>query len=226
MSKIFITSYPYVYERYFKVFDYFKNKQDLIFILPNNWQAKRKGRYLKPPQRADIKILTTAAYFWHSHYPIIGGLLKGWMPGTGKLLKKYAHPGDTLFTVNEPNHLSVLYNAFLAKKYKLKHIVYADQNVSYKKRMAGLKLKFIEWIIRKNIKLAERVFYSNQKSREILLDYSPSAKLVFAPESGVDTEKFKPGLKEEWRSKYNLDHKIVFCFAGMLEARKGIMEIS
>jgi glycosyltransferase involved in cell wall biosynthesis len=224
MPKIFITSYPYVYERYFKVFDYFKNKKDLVFILPSNWQAKKKGRYFAPPKRDDIKIITTKAYFWHSHYWLIGGLMKGWMPGTGRILKGQSHPGDILFTVNEPNHLSVLYNAFLAKKYKLKHVIYADQNVSYKKRMSGLKLKFVEWIIRKNIELATKIFYSNKKSREILLNYCPPEKLIFAPESGVDTEKFKPGLKSDWRLKYNLENKVVFCFAGMLEARKGIIE--
>lgn len=224
MSKVFITSYPYVYERYFRVFDYFENKQDLFFILPNNWQVKKKGRYLTPPQREDIKIMTAKAYFWHSHYPIIGGLLKGWMPATGRILKKYAHAGDILFTTNEPNHLSVLYNAFLAKKYSLKHIIYADQNVSYRQRLRGLKKIFIEWIIRKNVSMAEKIFYSNLKARDILLNYSPADKLVFAPEAGIDTEQFKPGLKSAWRSEHDLNDKIVFCFAGMLEARKGIME--
>lgn len=224
MPKIFITSYPYVYERYFRVFDYFENKQDLFFILPTNWQVKKRGRYLTPPHRDDIKIITAKSYFWHSHYPIIGGLLKGWIPATGGILKKYAHPGDILFTANEPNHLSVLYNAFLAKKYGLKHVIYADQNVSYRQRLRGLKKIFVEWIIRKNVSMAEKIFYSNQKARGILLDYSPADKLVFAPEAGIDTEQFKPGLKSAWRSEYNLNDKIVFCFAGMLEARKGIME--
>ena len=225
MPKIFITSYPYVYERYFRVFDYFKNKKDLIFILPDNWQAKKKGHYFFAPKRDDIKIITAKAYFWHSHYPLIGGLMKGWMPATGKILKEYSHPGDILFTVNEPNHLSVLYNAFLAKKYKLKHVIYADQNVPYVQRMGGLKLKFVGWIIRKNVTMAEKIFYSNKKSREILLNYSPTEKLIFAPESGVDVEKFRPGLESGWRTKYNLSNKIIFCFAGMLEARKGIIEI-
>ena len=226
MRKIIITSYPYVYERYFKVFDLFKDKARLFFILPSNWQAKRKGRYIPVPIRHDIRIVATKAYFWHSHYPIIGGLFKGMMPGIDRILKSHSHPGDVLFTVNEPNHLSVLYNAVLAKRFGLKHVIYSDQNVPYRQRLAGLKLLFVEWIVRKNLSLADRVVCSNQKARKVLSKYTSSTdKFVQIPETGVDTTLFHPGTTGSWRAEYGLQNKIVFAFAGMLEARKGIMEV-
>lgn len=224
--KVFITSFPYVYERYFKMFDHFKDKDKLFFILPNNWQAKRKGRYIPVPARDNIHIVTTRAYFWHSHYPLIGGLLKCLMPGIGRILKRNAHPGDILFTATEPNLLSVLYNAILARRYGLKHIIYTDQNVPYRQRLTGLKLRFVEWIVRTNLAMAERVICSNRKALEILLGYTSDAnKFVLIPQTGVDTSLFRPGGAGTWRSKYHLHDKTVFAFAGMLEARKGIMEV-
>lgn len=224
--KIFITSYPYVYERYFKVFDFFKNKANLFFILPDNWQAKRRGRYISVPERDNIHIMTTKAYFWHSHYPLIGGILKCLMPGIGRILKRNAHPGDVLFTATEPNLLSVLYNAILARRYGLKHVIYTDQNVPYRQRLTGPKLRFIEWIVRTNLAMAERVVCSNHKALDILLKYtSGKNKFVLIPQTGVDTALFRPGPVGPWRAKYGLQNKIVFAFAGMLEARKGIMEV-
>src|SRR3989344_4733114 len=113
MPKIFITSYPYVYERNFKVFDYFKNKKDLVFILPQKW--KTRAGFINPTKRDDIKILSTKSYFYGSKYPIVRGLLKGWMPATKKILIENARPGDILYTAIEPNLLTTLQNAKLAK---------------------------------------------------------------------------------------------------------------
>ena len=120
--RIFITSYPYVYERYFRVFDFFPKKECLTFILPKGWEAKGGAIKVGTPQMNDIKIISSRAYFTHSHYPILRGLLKGWMPGAKKIIRQNVKLGDILYTAIEPNLLTTYFNSRLAKKLGLKQI--------------------------------------------------------------------------------------------------------
>ncbi len=222
-SKIFITSYPYVYERYFRVWDYFSEKEKLVFILPENWTAKGGQLKILPPQRDDIKIITTKAYFSHSHYPLIRGLLKGWMPKTKSLISGLAKSGDILYTAIEPNLLTTYFNSCLAKKLGLKHAFFTWQNVPYNKRLKGLKLKFTEKIIKATIANSTGAICGNSKAVEILKSYAgENFKILTAPISGVDTEKFQPNLESDFRQKYNLESKIILTFAGVFDERKGI----
>jgi glycosyltransferase involved in cell wall biosynthesis len=223
MRRIFITSYPYVYERYFRVFDYFREKEKPFFILPATWQAKGGKIRVKAPIRDDIKIVTTKALFSHSHYPIIRGLFKGWMPAAKRIIRQNAQPGDILYTAIEPNLLTTYFNSRLAVKLGLKHVFFTWQNVPYKKRLNGLKLKITEHIIKKTIKNSVGAICGNHKAAEILKTYaSPNFKILIAPISGVDTEKFKPGIVSDFRQKNNLEDKIVLTFAGVFDNRKGI----
>ena len=223
MRKIFITSYPYVYERYFKVFDFFPEKEKLFFILPNTWEAKGGKIKVKTPVRQDIKIISTEAYFFHSHYPIIRGLLKGWMPRAKNIIKQNAKLGDIIYTAIEPNLLTTYFNARLAKKLDLKHVFFTWQNVPYKSRLRGLKLKFTEHIIKKTIQNSAGAICGNHKAAEILRSYATTDfKILVAPISGVDTEKFSPSINSDFRVKNNLDNKIIITFAGVFDKRKGI----
>ena len=113
---IFITSYPYIGPRHIRVFDFFKKKNDLVFILPEVWKMKDGKVTMRPIEKPGLKIIPTPAYFFHSRHFLIGGLLKGWMPGTGSILKKLSHPGDVVYTAIEPNLLTTYLNGRLAKK--------------------------------------------------------------------------------------------------------------
>ena len=223
MRRIFITSYPYVYERYFRVFDYFPEKEELFFILPKIWQAKRGKIKVEIPVRQDIKIAGVRAFFSHSHYPIIKGLFKGWMPEAKNIIRQNAKPDDILYTAIEPNLLTTYFNSRLAKRLGLKHVFFTWQNVPYKSRLRGLKLKFTEHIIKKTIQNSTGAICGNHKAAKILRDYTGSDfKILVVPISGVDTEKFRPGIVSDFRQKNNLENKIVLTFAGVFDNRKGI----
>ena len=224
VRKIFITSYPYVYERYFRVFDYFSKKEELFFILPRTWEAKGGKIKVKVPIRQDIKIVGTKAFFSHSHYPVIKGLLKGWMPGAKNIIHRDAKAGDILYTSIEPNLLTTYFNSRLARKLDMKHVFFTWQNVPYENRLKGLKLKITESVIKRTINNSAGAICGNHKAAEILKKYviSPDFKILVAPISGVDTERFNPGIASDFRYKYNLGNKTMLTFAGVFDNRKGI----
>lgn len=223
MRKIFITSYPYVYERYFRVFDYFPKKEELFFIIPKAWEAKGGKIKVEVPVRQDIEIASTKAFFSHSHYPIIRGLLKGWMPEAKKIIRQNAKLGDVLYTAIEPNLLTTYFNARLAKKLGLKHVFFTWQNVPYQDRLGGLKLKITEYIIRNTIKNSSGAICGNHKAAEILKKYArPDFKILVAPISGVDTDRFLPNLVSDFRQRRGLEEKIILTFSGVFDERKGI----
>lgn len=226
MSKIFITSYPYVYERYFKVWDYFPEKNRLVFILPKKWTAKGGQIIVSTPCRDDLKVIPAKAYFSHSHYPLIKGLLKGWMPSAKNIIKNQAQAGDILYTAIEPNLLTTYFNARLAKRLGLKHVFFTWQNVPYKTRLHGWKLKATEWLIQQTMANSSGAICGNTKAAEILQTYAgKDFKILVAPISGVDTEKFRPHLLSNFRREHQLEGKTVLTFAGVFDERKGIQTL-
>ncbi len=226
-STIFVTSYPYVYERYFRLFDHFPEKQRLLFILPKTWEAKGGKIHVTPPARSDIAILPTPAYFTHSHYPLIRGLLKGWMPAAARILARRAQKGDILYTAIEPNLLTTYWNARRAHARGLRHVFFTWQNVPYRTRMKGIKLWITERIIRATIRNSAGAICGNREAAEILATYvdRPDFKILVAPISGVDTERFRPGHPSDFRQEHNLRDKIVLTFAGVFDHRKGIVTL-
>lgn len=223
MNKIFVTSYPYVYERYFRVWDYFPEKEKLVFVLPEAWEAKKGKIKVAPPQRSDLKIHAVKSVFTHSHYPFIRGLLKGWMPSFSSIIKKEAAPGDIIYTAIEPNLLTTLWNSRLAKKRGLKHVFFTWQNIPYKTRLRGAKLRWTEKVIRETIANSVGAICGNRKAAEILREYaSAEFKILVAPLSGVDMERFRPRLPSDFREKYSLKEKVVLTFAGVFDERKGL----
>lgn len=220
---IFVTSYPYIGPRHIRVFDFFKKKDDLVFILPKVWKMKDGKVIMKAESRPGLNIIPARTFFFHSHYPIIRGHLKGWMPATGRLLKKMSKPGDVLFTVAEPNLLMTYLYGRLAKKLGLKHVFFTWQNVRYEERITGLKLRITKWLIKKNISLSHGAICGNIKARDVLMPYLPVGfKVITNPISGVDTEEFKPIEQSEFREKNKLRSKLILTFVGALDKRKGI----
>lgn len=223
---IFVTSYPYIGPRHIRVFDYFKKKSDLVFILPKIWKMKDGKVVMKPIQKAGLRIISIPVYFFHSKHFIVRGLLKGWMPSTGRIIKKMSHHGDILYTAIEPNLLVTYFNAKIAQKFGLKHAFFTWQNIPYEQRLSGWKLKLTKWLIRKNISLSSGAICGNIKAYNILKPYLPANfKVQTAPISGVDTEQFRPDIPSNFRQEHNLNEKIILTFVGALDKRKGIANL-
>lgn len=221
--KIFINSYTYAYERHLRMFDFFKNKEKLVFILPKIWKAKGGKIVVKPPEKKEFNIIKTRALFYHSHYPLIKGLLKGWLPFTGKILRKMSSQGDVLLSSAEPNLLTTYLYSRLAKKLGLKHVFLTWQNIGYKKRLQGVKLKITEWLLKKNIELSAGALAGTKQAYEILKPYlSDKIKTAIIPQSGVDTDIFRPNIFSDFKKKYNLENKFVFLFGAVFDERKGV----
>ena len=221
--KIFINSYIYAYARFFRMFDFFEKKDALVFILPRVW--KSKGGKIKdvPPDKSEFKIIKTWTPFYHSHYPIIKGMLKGWMPSTGRILRKLAHKDDVLYSVGEPNLLGTYLYSRLAKKMGLKHVFLTFQNIDYEKRLSGIKLKITIWLVRQNIKLSAGAICGTHQVLGVLKPYlNDKIKVAVIPQTGVDVDLFKSGIESNFRKKFNLEDKFIFLFAAVFDERKGV----
>ena len=205
------------------MFDFFENKDSLVFIMPKVWKAKGGKIKVIPPEKSEFKIIKTWTPFYHSHYPVIRGMLKGWMPFAGRILRKYARKGDVLLSSGEPNLLGTYLYSRLAKKIGLKHVFLTFQNINYEKRLSGAKLKITNWLLRQNIKLSAGALCGTQQTYEVLKPYlNDKIKVAVIPQTGVDVDLFKPGVESDFRRRFNLENKLIFLFAAVFDERKGV----
>lgn len=215
--RILIAGYPYVRENFLKTFD--SMAEQCIFLLPKKWKAKGGKVIFKPPAGENIK--TTVALFFHSQYPIIGGILKGWMPAFPLWLWKYRKTVEIVYTPLEPTLLSTLYQGLWSKAFGKKHIIFTWENVPYSK-FIGINGIIKSIILKANILFADGFVCGNQKAKDILSEYTKLPAEV-APLSGVDTDFFNPDKKDEsLRDQYDLGGKFIFSFIGAIGHRKGI----
>ncbi|MEK7589176.1 MAG: glycosyltransferase family 4 protein [Patescibacteria group bacterium] len=223
--KIFVVAYTYIYEHNYPVFDYFKNKEQLVFVLPKEWKStKGKKVIVYPKIREGFATFTTPAPFYHSTYPLIRGHLKGWMPGLGAILRSHARPGDILYSSYEPNLLVTYLYSRLAKKLGMKHVFFTWQNVSYKERMSGMKLRITEWLLHQNIRLSAGSLCGMERAFEIHKPYfkeNPKLKTAVIPQTGIDTDVFKPISSTNLRDRYSLGDKVIFVYSATFTERKG-----
>lgn len=215
--KIVITGYTYTRPNLFEVFDFYPEKKNLYFILPNNWKAKKGQVVFKPFKKEGFNIFHSPAFFFHSHYPLLGGLFKGWMPFFVfrlvwlRIFKRVS----ILYTAGEPNLLSTLYNGFWAKVLGMKHIFLFWENIPYEKKDKGVKLFFKKLIIKANIALADGSICGMHKAEDILLAFKPKFPVEAFLHAGFNVQKFKPlSLVDK--------NKLTFLFVGALSYRKGI----
>ena len=222
--KIVITGYTYTRENLFDVFESYPHKDELFFILPGNWSAKGGTVKFPPFQRKEFKIWNSPAYFTHSHYPFIGGLLKGWMPFMPVRLMwlRMTEGVDILFTAGEPNLLSTLYNACWAKLLGMKHVFHYWENIPYELKDKGLKLLFKRLIIKMTLALSDGAVCGMHKAEDILRSFNSNIKIGTFLHAGFDEHRFKPNLELSLRKKLKWDSKIIFLFVGALGYRKGI----
>lgn len=164
-----------------------------------------------------------SAPFYHSNYPIIRGMLKGWIPSTGRFLRKMASKGDVLLSSSEPNLLTSYLYGRLCRKLGVKAVFLTWQNIPYEKRLSGLKLKITEWLLKKNIEMSAGILCGTKQAYEINKRYfRENTRVEIIPQSGVDVEIFKPGQESDFRKKYNLEGKTIFLFGAVFDERKGV----
>lgn len=241
--KVVITGYTYTRENLFEVFDSYPEKENLYFILPNNWKAKNGQVVFKPFKKEGFNIYHSPAFFFHSHYPFLGGLFKGWMPFfVFRLFWLRLKGAKILFTAGEPNLLSTLYNAIWAKLFGMKHIFHFWENIPYEKKDRGFKLFFKKLIIKANLALSDGAICGMHKAENILKSFgAKNIRIETFLHAGFNVERFKYGgqsvihLPENSRATSrgsevgrmadwpnDLQNKFVFLFVGALGYRKGI----
>lgn len=218
--KVLITGYTYTRENLFEVFESYLEKENLYFILPNNWTAKNGTVRFKPFTKPGFNIYHSPAFFSHSNYPVVGGLFKGWMPFFvfRLIYLKFSKGIDVIFSTGEPNLLSTTYNALWANLLGIKHVFNYWENIPYEKKDRGLKLILKKSIIKLNVWLSDGAICGMHKAEDILRTFSKDIKILTSLHAGFNTEKFSPGIKP----RIPKSNRTVFLFVGALGYRKGI----
>ena len=176
--KILLSGYTYTRENLFEVFESYPRKEDLYFILPSNWREKGgKVRY-QSFKKPGFNIYHSPALFFHSNYPVIGGLFKGWMPFFVFRFAwlKFTKGVDILYTTGEPNLLGTLYNALWAKIFGVKHMFNFWENIPYEQKDKGLKLFFKKLVVKANIALSDGALCGQTKAENILRGFGGEVK--------------------------------------------------
>ncbi len=218
---ILIAGYVYIKENYFKTFAFYPEPSAINFLLPKTWKAKDGKIIFQPPNAENVYV--SRAYFYHSHYPLIGGLLKGWLPAFPFVLRrlKRAKKLTIVFSPSEPILLTTLYQAFWSKLFGLKHIIFTWENISYENKFKGLNLLCKKIIIKLTIALSDGIVCGNHKAEEICKRLTKKQTAVI-PLSGVDVDFFRPVNGDRFLNTYNLHDKLIFSYAGAIGYRKGI----
>ncbi|KKS14408.1 MAG: hypothetical protein A3I32_02545 [Candidatus Yanofskybacteria bacterium RIFCSPLOWO2_02_FULL_45_10] len=216
---VIVTGHPYAYPYYFKVFT-FVDKAKFIFVLPKIWRARL---VIKLEKIAGFKIygLNALSYGRQSFF---GGQFKGWLPGILWLLPylRLRYQPRVLYSCSEPNLLTTLFNGLVAKCFGLRYAIFTWQNIPAENRLHGIKLRLSLFLVRLNLWLADGVICGNKKAELIVKQLNKTIKTAIFPLSGVDVERFKPGLVSDWKQRLNLfDHKTIL-FYGALDKRKGL----
>ena len=221
---VLIAGYPYVRGNYLNTFRNSLKKNDVLFLLPDLWKVKKGKVVYRPPK--DTNIFTTPTYFHHSDYPILGGLLKGWMPFFPVVLYrlKRRYKIKVVFSPLEPVLLSTLYQGFWACIMGVKHIIFTWENISYQDKFHGLNKIIKNLIIQLNLMLADGVICGNRRASDIhqALTDKPIETI---PLSGVDTGFFHRGARIGNFNGKDLSGKTVFAFAGAIGRHKGVFSI-
>ena len=218
---ILIVGYPYIRENYLNTFNFYPEKDKVFFLLPDVWKVKGGKVVYHAPKRDNV--FTAKAFFSHSHYPIIGGLLKGWIPSfLGFMMKNKKRKNiGTIITLTEPILLSTLYQSTVSKLFGLRHFLFTWENIAYDAKFHGLNLFLKNLIIRLNIFFSDGIICGNKKGVAIMGQYTDKP-IVNIPFSGIDTDFLKPFMTEKVFRDFNFQDKLLFTFVGALEFRKGV----
>lgn len=218
--KIIITGHPYAFPYYFRLFDYFRDLDRFIFVLPRVWKSRVT---IKPEKKIGYNIIRLRTWSYGSG-SFLGGAFKGWLPGLLWLIPylKIRCGIKVLYSCSEPNLLTTLFNGLLAKLFGLKFVIFTWQNVEPEKRLSDLKLKLSNCLVALNLKLADGIICGNKKAEVIVKRFDRNLTTLICPLSGVDIEKFKPNIPTDWKEKLYLGSSKMILFYGVLDGRKGL----
>ncbi|WKZ27350.1 MAG: glycosyltransferase [Candidatus Paceibacterota bacterium] len=214
--KILIAGFPYVRENYLKTF-FLDNEHPaddgMLFLLPARWPIKQGAFIYTPPQWKGVHI--TSTFFHHSHYPVIGGLLKGWMPFFPLFLFRHRRKVDLVYWCGEPTLLSTLYVALWSRLMRKRLVLFSWENVPYEQKLKGVHLAIKQLLLRVHGLLAHGIVCGNEKSERIHAPFFKHTAII--PMSGVDDAFFAPSRDE--------GHADVctFTFIGAIGVRKGLL---
>lgn len=224
--KVVITGFAYSRQNFFDVFKSYPKKEDLIFILPSKWKVKNSIVF-KTPSAEGIKVYRSWTPFYNSNLPILGGLLKGWMPFLPwHLLKARFQGSKMLYSASEPNLLTTIINAFWARLFGMQHMFFTWENISYEKKFKGLRLFIGKLLVKVSIFFSSAAICGNEKAVEIIKSCSRSIIIRKMPPHGLDPDLFYPlsvEIIKNVRSQYGyVESDFIFLFVGALGYRKGI----
>lgn len=216
-KKILISGYSYIDANSIKTFDYYPDRDGVYFLVPDMWPFKGGKYVMRPPKKENIR--TAKAFFYHSNYPVIGGIFKGWMPIFPVVLIK--QKPDIVFSVSEPNLLTATYQGIFSKLLGVKLIMFTWENVPYKSKFEGLKGIVQQIIVKLNLFLCDGLICGSHKANQAmkLLINKPMAVISL---SGVDTDFFKRDYAKKVFQGRDLKNFVVFSFAGAIAYRKGV----
>ena len=221
---ILIVGYAYIRENYFNTFKFYPEPEKISFLLPKIWKAKGGKVVFRPPLGPNISLAN--AYFYHSHYPLIGGLLKGWMPTLPFVLWRLKRKNkiSLVFSPSEPILITTLYQAFWSKFFGLKHLIFTWENIPYESKFRGFNLLFKKIIIKLNLLLSDGIVCGNRKAEDIFKRLTKKP-IVVIPLSGVDADFFHKVNAGDFLETHDLKDKLIFSFAGAIGYRKGLHNI-
>lgn len=219
---ILIAGFPYIRENYLATFRHYSDSDQIFFLLPKVWKIKDGKVVFRPPKQNNI--YTTRAFFYHSSYPVIGGLLKGWMPAFPLVLWRLRKQIKLVYACSEPNLLTTSYFNCWSKIFGFKCINFTWENVPYQEKSRGIKRLIKKIIIKVNLALSDGLVCGNAKGK-VIFQKLTKKPITVIPMSGVDPEVFRRGNKEKKFAGCDWSSKIVFTFAGSISYRKGIHEI-
>jgi len=216
---ILVVGYTYIKDSQRATFSFYPRPENVFFLLPEIWKARYgKVIYHGPKEK---NTFLTKTYFYHSRYPFIGGLLKGWMPNFPFILwrLKRKHNIKLVYSCSEPILLTTLYLAFWTKLIGIKFLSYSWENIPYEKKYAsGLK----KFILRLTLFFSDGLICGTWKCKDIHRPYMKNKPIAVFPMNGLDPDFFKRQSGPKFFRGMNLDDKTVFSFAGAVDRRKGV----
>lgn len=216
-KKVLIAGYVHVDETALKTFEHYPEAESLEILVPDVWPIKNGKHIFRPTKRRGVNL--TKAFFTHSNYPIVGGLLKGWMPLFPLILLRQRP--DVVFTTSEPNLLTTLYQALFTKLSGAKHIVFTWENIPYNIKFRGMKGGLQRLIVSLNLSLSDGVICGSKRSEQIIRNIT-NKPMACIPSGGAETEFFVRDYSKKTFKGQDLKESIVFSFIGAIDYRKGL----
>lgn len=218
--KTLVVGFPYVRESFFAVFRHWPDPDAIRFLLPEHWPIKGGASEYRPAK--DPRVTTARAYFanYRWKYPVIGGLLKGWMPAFPVFLWSERARTDVVYACSEPILLVTLYYAFWTRLMNKKLIFFTWENIPYEQKLQGFSRFVHEVLLWLNLRLAHGLMCGNEASAAIHRRYTRKPVAVI-PMNGVDPERFR---RSEPRDP-QVSSRVVYAFVGAIGKRKGIQHI-